>query len=309
MPFARDCLDTIGVCLNKVQTVSIGQACEGDVPFTLADASGLIDLTVYGIPEASGSSSSSSSSSSEVSPTTTENWAGEVLPNGEVKHGVELITKVMPQDKIWFSGMASVKDSADARQGLVTFHIDKMRTELTGVWLGMAIVWQHGVQRKLVPFYFEVQPNLTNINPGPLTVYEIRLAVRDVCPEMNFLLDTVEFSTEEIMWAIRRPIDYWNEIPPPLGHFTPLTFPFRYFWLEAVVGELLRTVAVWLRRNDLDYTAAGVTIDDRKKWPTYLQMAQERQAKWEKFVRDKKIEMNIEGGYRSLGGYYYFFRS
>jgi hypothetical protein len=62
-------------------------------------------------------------------------------------------------------------------------------------------------------------------------------------------------------------------------------------------------VATWMRRNDLDYQAAGLTVADTKKWPDYMKMGEDRQNKWKEFVKHKKIEINIEGGYMYLGGY------
>lgn len=60
---------------------------------------------------------------------------------------------------------------------------------------------------------------------------------------------------------------------------------------------------MWLRRNDLDYTAAGLSIADTKKWPDYAKMGQERWGVWTDFVKHKKIEINLDGAYGSLGGY------
>jgi hypothetical protein len=289
--FANDCLDSIGVCPNRIQSLAVGQCTAGEVCLELKDpATGLaIDLTAYGIT-ASSSSSSSSSSSGEP-----------------VKHGVEFLIKELPSSPIiFFRKMGVVKTSEDAVAGKVCLNYDDVDSSKAGIWCGMAVIWQQGVQRKLFPFYFEVTPNLLAYNPsGPLSVAEIRLSIRDTCPEINFLIDAVEYKDEEIAWAMRRPIEYWNEIPPDLGFYTPMDFPFRYHWLEATVGELLRMAAIWLRRNDLDYTAAGLTVADTKKWPDYMRMAEQRSGEWKGFVKTKKLEMNIDGGYASMGGYPY----
>lgn len=281
MAFANDCLDALGVCPNSIFTISVGQKTLGESVLQLIDplTGATIDLTQFGIP----------TDNSEVDP----------------KTGVEIVIKEMPYSAPYMTTWAVVKSTADAELGVVYIPIDEVISQLPGIWLGMAIIWEDGDIRKHYPFYFNVTPNLREYNPyGCITMYEVRLAVRDTAPEINFLIDTVEFKDEEIAWAIRRPIDYWNEVPPPIQTFTPINFPFRYHWMEAVIGELLRLVATWMRRNDLDYSAAGLTVADTKKWPDYLKMGQERQADWKEWVKHKKMEMNIADSFSSLGGYY-----
>ena len=301
MPFANDCLDTIGVAPNRVPTVSVGQATCGETTLKLVDpVSGQpIDLRIYGIPAGSSSSSSSSSLSSSFcgSPTLDE--------SGKPKHGVEIVGKSLTSDVLFaFSMMATVASEDDAALGLVAIPYNPTDTKTAGVFAAMAIVWEHGIQRVHFPFYFDISPNLYEYNPsGPLHFSEVRMAMRDVHPSENFLLDPVEYKPDEFMWAMRRPIDYWNEVPPPVCVYDPTTFPFRYHWVEAVIGELLKMAAIWLRRNDLDYSAAGLTVADTRKWPEYERMSVEHMARWQGFVRQKKIELNISGAFNSMGGY------
>jgi hypothetical protein len=291
MPFANDCLEAVGVCPNRIPSLAIGQCTEGKACLDLVDPRTLqpIDLTQYGL--SNGSSSSSSSSSS-----------GET-----VKDGVEFLIKEMSSSPIIF--FMKMGDIIDAVNGKVCFNHNASDSSKAGIWCGMVIVWEKGVQRRLFPFYLNVEPNLAAYNPsGPLTVAEIRLSIRDTCPDLNFLIDAVEYSDEEIAWAMRRPIDYWNEASPNLGFHTPMDFPYRYHWLDATIGELLRMAAVWFIRNDLDYSAAGLTVADMKDGPEYMKMAEQRSAEWKNFVKAKKLEINIEGGFSSMGGYYHTLR-
>jgi hypothetical protein len=218
---------------------------------------------------------------------------------------VEIVTKARPEDPYpWFEKMTETPTEANARLGLVTLTVTGDESCRVGIWAAMALIWEHGVLRKLFPFYYEVIPNLAAYNPGgTITLPEIRLAIRDVCPEMNFLLDAKEYDEHELMWAIRRPIEYWNEVPPPVRVFSMEDFPFRYHWLEASVGELMRMVATWMRRNDLDYSAAGLTVADTKKWPDYMKMGMDRLNEYKTFVKQKKIEINIQGGFQQIGGW------
>lgn len=299
MAFANTCLDLIGANPRQLQSVSIGQGTEETVRIKLFDnrTNSVVNLAELGV----GTTESSSTNPGDSLELISSSWVDVDTGN---KHGVEIVIKDMPNGQYYRAKMADVASQEDAEQGIVTFTANKAFSFNAGVFLAMAVVWNHGTAIRLYPFYFNVNPNLKYYNPaGPLTVYEVRMAIRDTCPEANFLIDSVEFTDIEIHYAITRPIDYWNEVPPPIRKFTYQTFPFRYHWTEAVIGELLIMAATWLRRNDLDYSAGGVSVADTKKWPDYMRMGQERLTAWKKFVHDKKIEINIEGGYGTLTGW------
>ena len=223
------------------------------------------------------------------------------------KHGVEIVSKEMPNSSmILFKKMAHVRSEEEARHGIVHLDIDRRESGKPGSFCTMAIVWEHGTRRFNMPFYFVITPAYDEFVPsgGPITIAEIRLWMRDKEPSDNFLLDSVEFHDSEIVAAIRSPIDYWNEVPPPLQEVTYSNFPFRFHWIEASTGLLLRMAALWMRRNDLDYSAAGVSVQDTKKWPDYLKMYEERWGRYEQWVRAKKMEINISQSYVTLGGFY-----
>lgn len=146
-----------------------------------------------------------------------------------------------------------------------------------------------------IPLYIEVSPSLDLTSPMPngISIAEVRLAIRDNCAEDNFLLDTTEFKSAEIAWALRRPVDYWNEALPPLGtNYSPMTFPYRYNYLEAVIGELLVMAALNYQRNHLSYAAGGVTVDDKAKAQGYMQAGEQRRQEYKKWVRLQKMSLN-----------------
>jgi len=156
------------------------------------------------------------------------------------------------------------------------------------------------------PCYVEVEPNVTYLDTPPnrfhqpLSIAEIRLAVRDKCAEDNFLLDNVQFTDTEIAWAMRRPIDYWNEIPPPLNpRYDVATFPYRYNYLDAIVGELLIMTGLNEERNRLRYSAANLAVDDLEHGETYRKAGMAYRQVWEQWVRDKKKEINIGQAFRT----------
>lgn len=294
MPFANDCLDQIGVCPNRLYTLLSSQGIEDELRIQLIDplTGALIDLTQYGI----GSNNEGSSLSSSSSPYPADFTGLEVIVRSRYED-------VCPA----FKAYGFVKSETDAQNGIIYFNVTPHDTRHAGIFVSTVNVVQNGTTRKVFPFYLALEINPGVFNPtAPLSMAEVRLAVRDVCPEMNFLIDTVEFKDEEIAWALRRPIDYWNEAQPPLNViYSPQTFPFRYNWMEATISMLLRTVAVWLRRNDLDYSAGGLTVADTKKWPEYQRMATERWQEYKEWVKNKKIELNVASGFSSIGGYRY----
>jgi hypothetical protein len=150
--------------------------------------------------------------------------------------------------------------------------------------------------------YLQSEENLTNIDGSTtgLTIAEVRLAIRDRCREDNSLLDSVEFSDTEIAWAIRRPVEYWNEIPPPLRPiYTAATFPYRYNWVNGVIGELMVMAAHNYERNRLQYAAANLSVDDKDKAAYYLQAADRYQALYKQWVLQAKKSINMGLAYNS----------
>lgn len=136
-------------------------------------------------------------------------------------------------------------------------------------------------------------------NLGPPSLEEIRLALRDNSAVDNTLLDAVEFDSAEIASAVLRPIQYWNEIPPPLVPLqTTCSFPFREMWMMGIQAHLLEIAAHHYRRNALAYSAGGVTVDDKNKEQPYTAAAMMRIQQYQELMRVKKIEINM----RSFSG-------
>lgn len=150
-----------------------------------------------------------------------------------------------------------------------------------------------------------VKRSLTSLIEGnrPITIPEIRMALRDTSPSYNSLLEDLEFSDEEIVYAIMRPVEEWNETPPDLGQFsyTPGTFPYRENWRRATVGYLLKTAAYHYQRNYVPYNAGGVSFDDKNKAPQYFQTAEQNLQEWRQFVLAKKRELNMSLAFGVIG--------
>ena len=294
MAFANDCLDVGYTSLRSVPEVSMDQATAGTVALQMRGVvtGAPIDLTAYGIYN-----SSSSSSSSSGAPFT----------------GVRAVVKELPGDSVvWATPDVEVIDAVNGNVKLVYTAQDTRRA---GIFTAELQIWEEGVRRQVYPFFMIVNPSLSG-SPAHsnqmLSIAEIRMTMRDTDPEGNFLIDELDFKTNEIALMVRRCVDYWNEQPPPVARYKPTNFPFRYHLSIAVVAELHKMAAIHKMRGDLPYQAGGLTIQDTIKWQQYRQLGVEMWDRWVDWVKHKKYEINIEGGYVQLrSGYglgYYSYR-
>jgi hypothetical protein len=129
---------------------------------------------------------------------------------------------------------------------------------------------------------------------------EIRLQARDF-PEANNLLSAVEYSDNEIIFSITRPIQEFNEVSPPLtAYYSGSSFPWRYQWLNAILGNLMRIAADHYRRNRLPSQHGGLTVDDKNKDNPYWEIAQQLLSDWRLWMLQKKIELNAKSALGSL---------
>lgn len=152
-------------------------------------------------------------------------------------------------------------------------------------------------------FGISSDPNKRNL--GPPTIEEIRLSLRDNSSADNTLIDDVEFDAAEISQAVLRPLQYWNEIPPPVNPIqTTKTFPFREIWLLGIQAYLLEIAAHNYRRNQLAYNAGGISVDDKNKEQQYTVAASRALQRFQDMARAKKIEINISLFSGSLGSPY-----
>jgi hypothetical protein len=194
----------------------------------------------------------------------------------------------------------------DADKGIVEYSLSPDDLPGPGVYLAAYnITNAEGLLLHQVPRYLQVTPNLTQglSSQRPLSIGEIRLALRDY-PDANTLLDEVEFSDEEIIWALTRPVDIWNSTPPDLGTHGYNSFPYRAPHLDGAIGELLSVAAHHYMRNELPYQSAGLSVNDKAKAGNYLQLSETLKAKFVNFVERKKYELNIAGGFRFKPGPY-----
>lgn len=203
----------------------------------------------------------------------------------------------------------------DAETGKVRAHLTKDMTKYPGVYYGeMALVdvAAENANDPAVVFSntMSVIVNRSTFGPqgqqnGPPSIAEIRLHLRDSSPAESYLLEHVMFDDAEIALAITRPVMYWNEVPPPLDTtYNTQNFPFRYHWLEGICANLFFMVAEQYRRNQLNYNAAGVAVDDQNKEASYERAGQARWQAYREWVRATKASINLESCYGEVTSNY-----
>ncbi len=133
---------------------------------------------------------------------------------------------------------------------------------------------------------------------------DVRMALWDYCPAANTLLDDFEFPEDVVIHMIRRPLDLWNEISPDICRATPDTFPYREHWLQCTCGFLLTASARLQRRNWLQYSAGGLQVQDKSLWANYQQEGAQLVAEFKDWAKQKKVELNLDRGYGTLGSTY-----
>jgi len=203
----------------------------------------------------------------------------------------------------------------DAETGKVRAQLVQGMTQYPGVYYGeMALIdvanEQAGNPCVVFSNTFSVIINRSTFGPqgqqsGPPSIAEIRLHLRDSSPAESYLLEHVMFDDAEIALAITRPVMYWNEIPPPLDAvYNTQNFPFRYHWLEGICANLFMMVAEQYRRNQLAYSAAGMSVDDQNKEASYERAGQARWQAYREWVRATKASINLESCYGEVTSNY-----
>lgn len=139
---------------------------------------------------------------------------------------------------------------------------------------------------------------------GPPSISEIRMAMMDT-RQQNTLLDDVEFSDAEILTAIAKPIQFWNECNPPIRVFyNTRDFPYRYHWLQGIVGHLHISAANHYRRNDVIKISGATVIADKRKEKEYMAEGQRLVAEFERFAITTKMGINVSNFSGSLSSSY-----
>ena len=146
------------------------------------------------------------------------------------------------------------------------------------------------------PTYLCVEQGLNyDAHPSvdPITIADVRMALLDYSPEYNILLNDLEFSDLQIIAAIKRPVNEWNETPPDIRRYTYSNFPWREFWLKGTCSYLLEMAAHRYNRNAMPHNASGLTMDVMNKGNVYYSTAMALRQEWKAFIMSKKTELNM----------------
>lgn len=193
--------------------------------------------------------------------------------------------------------------------GLVRFQLPEEVYNVAGIWrVQIAILDGNGNPVFMNSGLISVERGLFGTSTqrtGPPTINEIRIHMRDSQVENDLLMD-VEFDDEEIIHAIIRPVQYWNETPPLLRSFVYncATFPWKYHWLNGTVAQLMRTAGMHYLRNKLQVSHAGVQVNDRDKDSPYIALSTMYWEEFQEFVTRKKVEINARQMFGSVGSEY-----
>ena len=137
-------------------------------------------------------------------------------------------------------------------------------------------------------------------NSGYLTDVDVRIWLRDNDPEANLLLDDFEFSPEEIRTAMTLTADYWNETPPNVGSYDYDKFPYRFALLRGTAANLLFMAAHRFRRNQLNYNAGGLTVDDQNKYQQYDSAGARLWEEYKQWITNTKRSINVASGWGTV---------
>ncbi|RIZ71263.1 MAG: hypothetical protein D0530_04875 [Methylococcales bacterium] len=264
-------------CLGSKFVLNVKQGQRVNLTLNLVDRTGtVIDLTPI-----SGKIITTSSSSSSGGPLMyTARFMAEERPDSH------MLTMDVP---------AVVTDYA---KGIVEVQLDRAQTNRPGIFFAQVAIFDtDGNLMQSTPYWLSVEHTVQTESNGPISIAEVRLILRDVCPDQNFLLDDVEFSDTEIAFCIIRPIDEFNETYQPKTSYTASTFPWRSHWLNAASGYLMRMAANSYARNYLDYGVSGAQINLQNKVKIYTELSSQLLAEWKEFIKSSKLEQNIENAW------------
>lgn len=275
-----------------------------DIEWTMVNDAGLpLDLTACGAADASSQSSSQGSSVTAVTEPTIQLRIRDSLNPGNVDG----------RKSTWCIEGSVVEASTGRVTARYDVSVGGVGPVAPGIyWAEFALLNRDSELIFSNTFKLMLERSLfgSDCNQGPPSLADIRLYMRDSDPVESMLLDSYEFSDAEIIAAIERPIMYWNAQPPNLPpYMTTRNFPFqfRYFWIKATAGELLKTACFHFARNNLEYQAGGLSVNDLNRLPMYQQKAQLYWQEYTDWVRLKKAEINNArcwGGVRSLYGWW-----
>lgn len=275
MPNIDDC-----PILTRLKAFVVDQGVCGTLRHTFRDRKGLpVDLSAY-FGESESSESSSNSNSISADSGTIQLKLKEWLGCGSSS----------ASNPIWTVDGAIV----DAGAGLMEATLDEAIVKKAGIYeLNWAVLVDDSpiaVDRGVLSVersMFITDLSVLYKNLGPPTLQEVRMLMMDSYSSENQFLDDVEFKDEQVLLAMVKPVEAWNEALPPIRTYTTRDFPFRGAWAQGILGQLHMMAAANYRRN----FTQGVNPDKDKE----RQYMAEGQRLWQEYLtwmQHKKISIN-----------------
>ncbi len=123
----------------------------------------------------------------------------------------------------------------------------------------------------------------------------VRDYMRDY-PELNRLVDGEETSDRMIAFALMFTVDKFNLVPPLIGSFGITAIP-AYIVLKGTTIHIMESIGLLQTRNQLDYSAGGVSVAHSNKTPLDQSWIQMFNSEWHQLVKAFKVATNIEESY------------
>ncbi len=185
--------------------------------------------------------------------------------------------------------------------GSVEFLLDEDQTNRPGIYVAEVGLYAGDYLVNRWQCYLCIEPSVfANIRGhGALTIPEIRLGLDDLEVGEVSLLDGLEFQDVQILHCIRQVVDLWNETPPPVGHYTASNFPYRYHWIQGTMALLYRMAVKKYARNQLNYQAGGISIDDQNKMKEYDAIAEQLMGEFVAWMTREKYRRNMSAAWSS----------
>jgi hypothetical protein len=283
-PILQQNADTYYGCIpyDKSNTVVVSGGAPQTVEFMVRDSNGIpIDLSV---------------------------WFPADIPAEEQKH--VLTVRFAFADNSVIARSPVLATAVDAAVGKIQFTLPEYVYNMPCIYLFYGAVIERmnegakGLLRYVIPgrgaLLVEWSPWMEHLDHCPVkhrmvpTLEDVRRWLDDFIGK-NDLMSQYEFSADDIVHAMVRPVYIFNEEPPRLRkfRFTLATFPFYENWVHGTAAELLQSAVHHYVRNKLLSQHGGMSGDEKGRDREYMQLAQMYKEEYRQWVHRKKMDLNF----------------
>lgn len=121
----------------------------------------------------------------------------------------------------------------------------------------------------------------------------LRLFLNDT-PELNRLIRKQESDDTRLDLALALAVDDFNITTPLLGYYQVANFPSLYMLIYGATIQVLRSAGLMQSRNELTYSAGGVSVRIFDKTANYQSWIAQFVAEYERKKQNYKIALNID---------------